>query len=135
MLKRTLSVIIVALWLAQPAIGSGMQGQHSHCMAETGGVTAAMLDCIAVAVDEAETAIAILQDKLFQVANAELRTKLFRAEEQWSSYRSSTCQAEAAAAGMGSFSNVALLDCTLRITWERSQWLERLLANPDLVDQ
>lgn len=135
MLKRTFSAIIVAGGLASEAVGSEMQDQHSVCMSESGGVTSAILDCIAVAVDNAETAIAISQDNLFRAASAELRTKLLRAEKQWSAYRSSTCQVEAVAAGTGSFSNVALLDCTLRITWARSQWLERILANPDLTEE
>ena len=135
MLKRTVSAIIVAGGFAPEAVGLGMQDQHSACMAESGGVTSAMLDCIAVAVDSAETAIAISQDDLFQTANPELRAKLLSAEEQWSAYRSSTCQMEAVAAGAGSFSNVALLDCTLRITTERSQWLERILANPDMIEE
>ena len=135
MLKRTFSAIIVAGGLASEAVGSEMQDQHSVCMAESGGVTSAMLDCVAVAVDNAETANAISQDNLFRTANAELRTKLLRAQEHWSAYRLSTCQVEAVAAGNGSFSNVALVDCTLRITWDRSQWLERILANPDVVEQ
>ncbi|WEJ34096.1 lysozyme inhibitor LprI family protein [Devosia sp. SD17-2] len=77
-------------------------------MAATDGVTVAMLDCLAVAVDEADAALEILQDKLLPSVNSELETKLHVAHEEWAAYRASTCQAEAAAAGSGSFSNGGL---------------------------
>ncbi len=135
MLKRTVSVFIVAWWLTQSATVLALQDQHDRCMAATDGVTVAMLDCLAVAVDEADAALEILQDKLLPSVNSELETKLHVAHEEWAAYRASTCQAEAAAAGSGSFSNGAFIDCHLRITWERLKWLERLSENPDLIDE
>lgn len=134
MLKRTASVFIVACWLAQPAFGFGTQDQHDRCMAASEGVTVAMLDCIAVALDDAETDVGKSQDKLSRSVTAEFEIALALAQEEWAAYRSSTCQAESVAAGTGSFSNVALLDCKLRITRERLHWLEGLLAQPDLID-
>ncbi len=135
MLKRTVSVLTVVWWLTQPAAVFALQEQHDRCMAATDGVTVAMLDCLALAVDEADAALEASQDSLLQSVNSELETKLRVAQQEWASYRNSTCQTEAAAAGSGSFSNVAFLDCHLRITWERQKWLERLSENPDLFDQ
>ena len=135
MLNKTISVIIGIWWLALSSQGFAAQEEHSRCMAASGGVTAAMLDCIGVALDSAETELTSVEDRSVQSGNAELTAKLGAAQADWLAYRDSTCAAEAAAAGSGSFSNVALLDCRLRITWERLQWLESLLANPDNFEE
>lgn len=131
--QRTIALALIALYAVQGPIAAS-ENQHSQCMAASGGVTVDMLDCIGSALEAAEMAVSDLQETLVQSVNSEMGVALGTAQEDWVSYRFSTCQAEAFAAGTGSFSSVALLDCTLRITTERLQWLEHLSANPDLVE-
>lgn len=134
MAQRALASALIPSWAAQVPAALVSEAQHAQCMAASGGVTVDMLDCIGSALEAAETAVSDLQETLVRSVDSEMGVALGQAQQDWAAYRSSTCQAEAIAVGTGSFSSVALLDCTLKITTERLQWLERLSANPDLVE-
>ncbi|MDH4992359.1 DUF1311 domain-containing protein [Aquamicrobium lusatiense] len=90
------------------------------------GVTAAMLDCISTTFERAEGALNALWDKQLPQVDPELADMLRKAQRDWIDYRDTTCAAEGAVWGGGSFAAVALSDCRLRLTQERLGWLEKI---------
>lgn len=102
---------------------------YDACMAESGGVTVAMLDCIGTASDRAQSAMdAMLAEHRLLIAPEQERA-LDAAQRDWHIYRQSTCTAEATLWGDGSFASVMHADCWLELTWERLDWLQSVLAD------
>ncbi|WP_188052170.1 lysozyme inhibitor LprI family protein [Aureimonas fodinaquatilis] len=121
------------LWLISLAAPSfAMQNNHDQCMEAAGGVTVDMLDCTSTALQQAEEDLSAQYERTIQEIEPETGTRLGISRQHWMAYRESTCDAEAAAASGGSFSSVARLDCLLRLTRDRLQWLKIAFTNPDI---
>lgn len=92
-------------------------------MESSGGVTADMLACTLIANDEVDAEIALAVKQVSSGLDDEKQTALDAAQTDWTRFRKSTCEYEAALAGDGSFTSVALADCWLRLSQERLKWL------------
>jgi uncharacterized protein YecT (DUF1311 family) len=127
-MKPFASTAVLTVFLA----GSGFalastDNDYEACMAESGGVTVIMLDCIGGAIDRAEARMnAILEEQRSRVT-PEQASAVEASQRDWRSYRQSTCNAEAKLWGDGNFVSVVHSGCWLELTWER---LDRLSARP-----
>lgn len=111
-----------------PAFGE--DAEYTQCMETAGGVTVDMLDCIGAALSRADEALNVAWEEGITDVDAEVGAKLRDAQRQWILYRDTTCDAEAAIWGKGSFAGVASADCQLRVTQERVEWLGNVFS-PD----
>ena len=127
-MKPFASTAMLTLFLA----GSGLaraatDNDYEACMAASGGVTVAMLDCIGGAIDRAETRMTAILEEQRSRLTPEQASAVEASQRDWLSYRQSTCDAEAKLWGDGNFVSVVHSGCWLELTWER---LDRLSARP-----
>lgn len=115
---------VAGLGFAQAAADDG----YDACMAQSGGVTVAMLDCIGAASDRAQSAMDTLLAEHRPQLSSEQARALDAAQRDWHTYRQSTCNAAATLWGDGSFAAVVQADCWLELTQERLDWLQAVLA-------
>lgn len=125
MIKRSVAFAALCLFALACAAEDPYTGAYSTCMERSGGVTAAMLDCIS---EELET-----QDARLNSAYRRLGTQLSPARKQqltaaqrlWLQYRDANCGFYADPDG-GTLSTVASNECFLRETAERAEELKLL---------
>lgn len=101
------------------------------CIAQSGGVTSAMLDCLSQSYEEIDGKLNQAWLTLLPALDASQREGFRDAQRAWINYRNTTCSAESSLQA-GSFAGVALADCQVRLTTERLQWLEQMLPEHDL---
>ena len=125
---RQLMVLLLALSLSaySPDVQSADGARYEACMESSGGVTADMLACTLTANDEVQVDIERAVERMVSDLDDQERTALNKAQADWTRARKSTCEYEAALAGDGSFTSVALADCWLRLSQERLNWLHRI---------
>lgn len=126
MTRRTIACGIAALLLI--GASHARDDAHKACMETAGGVTAEMLDCIGGAYTRTDDALNRLWNESLPKQDETTQGALREAQRHWIVSRDSTCFAEGAAWGEGSFATVAVADCRLRLTAERLRWLEIITA-------
>ncbi|MGE8106644.1 lysozyme inhibitor LprI family protein [Allorhizobium sp. NPDC080224] len=118
-----LFLVSLSLMAYAPDARSADGSEYEACMESSGGVTADMLACTLTANDEVEAEIELAVKQVISDLDEEKQTALDAAQADWTRFRKSTCEYEAALAGDGSFTSVALADCWLRLSQERLTWL------------
>lgn len=101
------------------------------CIEQSGGVTSAMLDCLAQSYEEIDGTLNQAWLALLPTLDTSQRESFRDAQRVWIHYRNTTCSAESSLQA-GSFAGVALADCQVRLTTERLQWLEQMLSERGL---
>lgn len=120
----------IVLAMASPVAGaSSGEARHERCMDESGGMTAAMLDCLLEATDHVEAELRGSLDDLRRELEQGQLEALIKSQAAWEAFRQSTCEFEAGLSGGGSFASVAFADCWLAVTRQRLNWSTRLAAN------
>ncbi|MFD2649364.1 lysozyme inhibitor LprI family protein [Devosia albogilva] len=104
--------------------------EHETCIAESGGVTVAMLACIGNAIDRSQAMLDALLDQHRPQLTPDQASALTAAQRDWRAYRQSTCDAAATLWGDGSFTSVVHAECWLELTRTRLDWLQSVLAKP-----
>lgn len=118
-----------ALWLAAacPATAApSTAAEHEACMALSGGVTSAMLDCLVETNDRTDAELGSSLDALTRALAGAQVNALLQSQDDWERFRQSTCAFEARIASEGSFASVAFADCWLAITRQRLVWSKSL---------
>jgi uncharacterized protein YecT (DUF1311 family) len=113
------------------APSAATEDDYEVCMADSGGVTVAMLDCIGTASDRAHIRMDAILDQHRPQLTREEAHAVNAAQRDWHSYRQSTCSTAATLWGDGSFAAVMQADCWLKLTLERLDWLQTVLARSD----
>jgi uncharacterized protein YecT (DUF1311 family) len=119
-----------ALWLATTcpatATSSGVL-EHEACMAQSNGVTSAMLDCLVEVNDRTDAELSGALDALTRTLAGAQVDALLKSQDDWERFRQSTCEFEARLSSEGSFASVAFADCWLAITRQRLVWSKSLV--------
>lgn len=128
----TLSTWSVLFVIALISPAHGQEDSHGdvadQCLARSGGVTLNMIECHQPELERQEAALAVLWKKELAAAPPGLKEILQNGLKHWVSYRDNTCQAEISKSGGGSFASISHLDCKIRLTRERIDWLQHLHA-------
>ncbi|WP_157959784.1 lysozyme inhibitor LprI family protein [Devosia submarina] len=129
---KIFAAAVIILFLA--GLGSSLRAadsEHDACMAESGGVTVAMLDCIGTAIDRVQAELDTMLGQHRPQLTPEQASAVKAAQHDWQVYRQSSCDTEAKLWGDGSFTAVVHSDCWLELTRERLEWLQIVLADGD----
>ena len=129
---KLFAAAVIILFLS--GLGSSLSAadnEHGSCMAASGGVTAAMLDCIGTAIDRVQAELDAMLGQHRSQLTPEQASAVEAAQHDWQAYRRSSCDTEAMLWGDGSFGSVVHSDCWLELTRERLEWLQIVLADGD----
>jgi len=118
------SLLVCALLF--PADSSASDRQFDSCMDRAGGVTSAMLDCIAEGQERAENRLPTSLGKAVGSVSPARRDSLNAAQESWLVYRRAHCDFLADPGG-GTSASLMAADCWLSLTQERVAFLDTLV--------
>jgi uncharacterized protein YecT (DUF1311 family) len=132
-LKRPRSVAATATALALPwvvastalAAEAPTSAAHTACMDKSGGVTSAMLDCIATELQRQDARLNKAYRAAMTPLSASRKKQLLAAQRAWLAFRDANCQFYADPDG-GSVVTVVVNDCVLSATASRAFELENL---------
>lgn len=126
---KVLRPVLAAITLSCLAAGvcaadaEALSNQFNACMDKSGGVTSAMLDCIATETQQQEVRL----NKAYQAAmghlNSPRRKQLQKAQRAWLSFRQSNCRFHADPDG-GTMAALTSNDCYMLATASRARELE-----------
>lgn len=127
------SVAAAAIALALPwvvsstalAVEAPTSAAHSVCMDKSGGVTSAMLDCIATELQRQDARLNKAYKATMAPLSAPRKKQLLAAQRAWLAFRDANCQFYADPEG-GSVVTVVVNDCVLSATATRALELENL---------
>ena len=99
------------------------------CIDKSGGVTAAMQDCLADEYELLDETLNTIYAKTMRHASTpQAKAELRSGQREWLSLRWNGCLREMESAGGGSASDLVYRDCQLREVARRSLWLEQRAA-------
>jgi uncharacterized protein YecT (DUF1311 family) len=98
---------------------------HTACMGKSGGVTSAMLDCIATELQRQDARLNRAYKAAMAPLSAPRKKQLLAAQRAWLAFRDANCQFYADPEG-GSVVTVVVNDCVLSATATRALELENL---------
>jgi uncharacterized protein YecT (DUF1311 family) len=132
-MTRPRSVAATAIALALPwvvastalAVEAPTSAAHTACMGKSGGVTSAMLDCIATELQRQDARLNRAYKAAMAPLSAPRKKQLQAAQRAWLAYRDANCQFYADPEG-GSVAAVVANDCVLSATASRALELENL---------
>lgn len=110
------AVMPIVFFVGLAGSSAATEDDYETCMADSGGVTVTMLDCIGAASNRAQIQMDAGLDQHRSKLMPEQALAVDAAERAWHSYRQSTGRAEAALWGDGSFAAVAQAECWLKLT-------------------
>ena len=99
---------------------------HSICLEKSGGVTVAMVDCIAAELKTQDARLNGVYKKLGTQLTPARKKQLQTAQRLWIQYRDANCAFYADPDG-GTIATVSASDCVLRATATRAKELENFL--------
>ncbi len=119
----------VSLSAAEPAAAEPETSPASRqCILNSGGVTAAMQDCMADEYRRFDRALGIAyRDALRRASGTSARSQLRDAQRAWLKDRWTVCSKEVEQSGMAGGSGGVLIEdsCRIRVVSERTLWLRR----------
>jgi uncharacterized protein YecT (DUF1311 family) len=130
-MKSTYTAAIFVIAVAGNAIAddSLFTKQFSACMDESGGVTVAMLDCIAAETATQDAKLNSAYKKLGEQLTPARKKELLAAQRLWIQYRDANCNFYADPEG-GTMAAVSSSDCVMQATASRAKELENFLEQP-----
>ncbi|AMD01477.1 lysozyme inhibitor LprI family protein [Halomonas chromatireducens] len=124
MMKRSIAAALCLGAVSMAQADELYTGRYGSCMAESGGVTINMMNCISEEIRTQDARLNGAYQKLRSEIAEERRQELLAAQRLWIQYRDANCQFYATAGG--TLAMVASNECVLRETAERAQELENL---------
>ena len=118
-------VAALLLAAARPVMADnlGLTQQFSDCVDESGGVTVAMLNCIAAETERQDARLNKAYQKLMSQLSAARKKELETVQRLWSQYRDAKCNFYADPDG-GTSAVVRVNDCFMSTTAARAKELE-----------
>lgn len=124
------------LWLASIAVvhlsttagaEQSSSAEHQRCIAESGGVTVQMLDCLGAELERKDAELNDLWAKVPAAIGSDAMTPVRKAQRAWIAFRDAQCEAASSLTGDGSLSAIAYSSCVLEMTEDRVSELRRML--------
>lgn len=107
---------------------SVLRRDYEACIAESGGVTPAMQDCIEAEAEYQEGRLAAVYAKLLASLAADNRAALEREQSAWMREKDTACAWNADEGGQGQ--RLEGNECALQMTAARADMLEKRLQSP-----
>ena len=124
-MRTTLLALLLLTTVITHANEALYTAQYSTCMDRSGGVTYAMLECIAEELNTQDARLNGAYQALRAALSAERKQSLLSAQRLWIKYRDANCAFYNDPEG-GTLQRVMANECMLRETAERAKELETL---------
>ena len=128
-MRRALVLAFIALGSTFPASAAPRYtAGYAPCLERAGGVTAAMIECMATEFGVQDRRLNTLYRQALTALPAPRRSALTKAQRAWLAFKTAECAFVLDPDG-GTAARIAANDCALRMTTERADQLAAVLAS------